>query len=361
MLSVYQSIFEISERLRPFDLPQALGSIDFYKDLEKSQSLHADNGWTPQFAIYQNEGEDIGFTPLFEKSSSADDFSRDEKAGQDYEKKTGLPYYPKLQICIPFMPMHGTKFYMRKGFESYREAFVKEVLQWAHLQRKSSLHITFPEEHELLSNQTFFSSQHVLVYWKNREYENFDHFLGKLKSKYRSQIVGERKRFGQGGYETSFVTGDQIKSHHVDTFYDLFERTHDRKNWKMSYLKRDFFHRFSTSSCNQVVYFFIRKGNEAIASSCCFLDHDMFCGRFWGSTTDENFIHFEVMYYLPIEYCIENKISSMEMGFEQLHKLSRGFEPKCRKTFHLFEGPYDQSSIKKTLVQSEASTKKVFR
>lgn len=363
MIKIFNSIFDIDSGIQNSCLlPQALGSWNYYVALEKSKSLSVEQGWTAQYATYFAGNKCVGFIPMFSKIHSGDDFVYDQPIAIAFESEKKA-YYPKLQIGIPFMPMQGSKFYIEKSFESHINDFLAEVMEWAKKQSVSSLHIALPssEDFDLIQKLGFIPSTQALCYWTNHSFRTFSDFLDTLKSKYRSQINQERKAIQENGYQYFAITGKCITAKHIDTFYEIFQTTHDRKGWVRSKLTKEFFHEFSKSNPEHVVYMFLQKNGETIATSCHFLERNMLCGRFWGSTSDDHFLHFEIMYYLPMQYCIQHKIPMMEIGFEKPHKIIRGFVPQLVKSFHLF---FDSSCTEKaqSLIQPKIlPDKNIFR
>ncbi|HXF90359.1 MAG TPA: peptidogalycan biosysnthesis protein, partial [Candidatus Nitrosotenuis sp.] len=96
-------------------------------------------------------------------------------------------------------------------------------------------------------------------------------------------------------------------------------------------------------------FFFLKRGDDYVAGSCNILEHNMLHGRFWGSQTDMPFIHFEVCYYMPLEYAIANNIARMEAGLCNLQKELRGFLPELKLNFHYFANSSFKSYIQSTL------------
>lgn len=359
MFQVAKSISHIEkEALRNVGPPNGLGSWNYYRGLEESQSLSSRNGWNPVY-IYDDQNPHARFVPMFSKTNSNDDFCYDQNMAKQYEETFRTPYYPKLQICIPFVPLEGSKFYTTDS----KKDLIAEIQSWARQNDFKSIHVTLPDvqEYDLLLESNFFSSTQSLCYWHNQNYKTFADFLDKLKSKYRSQIIQERNVIQEKKYSHVFVSGDQIQPHHIDQFYDLFQITHDRKGWIMSYLTHDFFHSFAKTNSANMVFIFISHNEKVMAASCSFLQDTLLCGRFWGSTTDDDFLHFEAMCYLPIEYCIQNKIERMEIGFEKQHKLLRGFVPKEVKSFHWFANSTVAEKVKSAVSLNFPSTKNIFR
>jgi predicted N-acyltransferase len=362
MIKIINSIQEIDKNIQDScELPNSLGSWNYLKALENSKSLSIQNGWTPKYAGYFTNDKCVGFIPLFSKTDSSDDFVYDQSLSLIFEQETKQAYYPKFQICIPFMPIEGSKFYFEDA--SHIKSGLLELIDWSKQQSHSSLHITLPKHSEfnLLDQLGFISSEQALCYWQNTSFGSFGDFLGTLKSKYRSQIQQERKAITDNGYSSFSVTSNNITPEHIDTFYELFQTTHDRKGWVRNKLTREFFHEFAKTNSEHIVLIFIKKDEEIIAASCHFLEKDLLCGRFWGSKHDDHFLHFEVMYYLPMEYCIQNKIPTMEIGFEKPHKVIRGFVPKKVQSFHIFFDSKFASKAQSLFPSKPISDKNIYR
>ncbi len=363
MMKIFNSIQDIDKSIQnSCQLPTSPGSWNYYKALEDSKSLSVQNGWTAKYATFSEGDRIVGFIPLFSKTVSNDDFVYDKDIAPIFESETKKKYYPKLQICIPFMPIEGSKFYFEKPETHLKDSLV-ELLDWGKKQSHSSLHITLPpaSEADFLEKLGFFSSQQSLCYWQNKSFTAFADFLGTLKSKYRSQIQQERKTIADNDYTNFSVTGNSITPQYIDTFYDLFQGTHDRKGWVRSFLTREFFHQFTKSNPEDLVYIFIKKGEQIVAASCHFLEKGLLCGRFWGSISDDHFLHFEVMYYLPMEYCIAKQIPAMEIGFEKPHKVIRGFVPKLVHSFHTFFDTGFAAKAQSLFPNKTISNKNIFR
>jgi len=62
-------------------------------------------------------------------------------------------------------------------------------------------------------------------------------------------------------------------------------------------------------------------------------------GRYWGSDSHYNALHFETCYYQGIDYCIAQKKQLFEPGTQGEHKLSRGFRPVATWSAHWLARP----------------------
>ncbi|MCI5073121.1 GNAT family N-acetyltransferase [bacterium] len=275
--------------------------------------------------------------PFFIRYYSNDDFSHDNFCIKYVQEHIKTSYYPKVQVCLPYVPIAEDKFIQRNKTLSVNKVY-ESLLLWAEQKKYSSVHVTLPskKDYETLKSLGFFSSKKQLCYWYNKNYQAFEGFLAALKSKYRCQIKKERSHIHQKGYQKQTLTGDTIKKLHIDCFWHLFKLTHHRKQWIMSKLNKNFFYEAWQRCPENIVLHFLTKDQETVAVSWAFLHKNILCGRFWGSLYDKDYIHFEVMYYMLIDYAIKHKVNSIEMGFANLHKVIRGFEPELKYNFHYF-------------------------
>ena len=69
------------------------------------------------------------------------------------------------------------------------------------------------------------------------------------------------------------------------------------------------------------------EGESIIAAALFFRNSEKLFGRYWGSSQDYQFLHFETCYYQGQEYCIQQKLKSFDSGAQGEHKIQRGFEP----------------------------------
>ena len=57
-------------------------------------------------------------------------------------------------------------------------------------------------------------------------------------------------------------------------------------------------------------------------------------GRYWGSTEEVPFLHFELCYYQAIDAAIARGLKTVEAGAQGEHKLARGYAPVATYSAH---------------------------
>jgi predicted N-acyltransferase len=74
--------------------------------------------------------------------------------------------------------------------------------------------------------------------------------------------------------------------------------------------------------------------------SLCVRGRTALWGRYWGSDVDLENLHFEVCYYAPIQWAIEQGLASFDPGAGGRHKRRRGFVACPRASLHLWSDPH---------------------
>jgi uncharacterized protein len=82
------------------------------------------------------------------------------------------------------------------------------------------------------------------------------------------------------------------------------------------------------------VLFLAYRDGSPIAGALNFAGPDALYGRYWGTTREIPFLHFELCYYQAIEWAIDHGLGSVQAGAQGEHKISRGYEPVITNSAH---------------------------
>ena len=105
--------------------------------------------------------------------------------------------------------------------------------------------------------------------------------------------------------------------------------------WGSKYLTYNFFENIIDNKENLLIFSASKEcSNNTIAMSMCIKNKRNLWGRYWGSKVEINNLHFELCYYLPIEWAIKNNIKSFDPGAGGKHKRRRGFLAINSKSYH---------------------------
>ncbi|MDQ6702624.1 MAG: GNAT family N-acetyltransferase [Pseudomonadota bacterium] len=318
------------ERFNPFITHAFLNAI------ETSKSVGPRSGWTSAHLLVKDAGERLAAAaPAYLKTHSMGEYVFDHGWADAYHR-AGLPYYPKLQVAVPFTPVTGRRLLVAPGHgEAARQKLIAGLRVLREKARASSLHITFPTrtEWETLGASGFLQRTGQQFHFINKGYADFDSFLADLASRKRKMIRRERKKALAGGIAIELLTGAGITETHWDAFF-LFYMDTGARNWGTPYLNRAFFSHVGASMRDHILLVMAKRNGRYIAGAVNFLGLDALYGRNWGAIGEHPFLHFEVCYYQAIEFAISRGLSRVEAGAQGEHKLARGYRAVATFSAH---------------------------
>ena len=321
----------LNEIINETDMP--FMSYEYLYALEKSKSVHVNNGWET-FHLTLSEKENLsGFLPIYKKNNSHGEFVFDHQWSYAL-RRANRDYYPKLLTAIPFTPCETSKFIAPKSIGI--ESFTEPVIDYMKKNNVETWHILFPNNDlsEILIENNFIERSGYRFVWNNKAYKNFDDFLKIFTSRQRKNIKSERRKIYDSEINFSIKDNSNITLDDWLVFYQFYQSTYHER-MQAPYLNFDFFklvHKYKNILC-PVIFFAELDGNK-IAGSLCFQSKDTLYGRHWGSSIDIDSLHFECCYYQGIEYCIKNRIAFFDPGVQGEHKIRRGFEPRASTSYH---------------------------
>ena len=328
----------------------------FLLALESSHSVGTGTGWSPRHLVARLGGEVIAVAPLYAKSHSQGEYIFDFNWADAWERAGGR-YYPKLQGAVPFTPATGRRFLTRPGHEVRGPAaLLQAMVQLAHDNRLSSVHVTFCTEAEALIGVDAGLLHRVTqqFHWENHGYPDFDAFLAQLSSRKRKNIRRERSLAADFGGDIVSLTGDAIQPQHWDAFWGFYQDTGSRK-WGTPYLTRAFFDQAQQHLRGDLLLVLALRGGRPVAGALNFIGQTTLYGRYWGAIEDHPSLHFELCYYRAIDFAIAQGLSRVEAGAQGEHKLARGYLPTPVHSLHWIADPGFRDAIARYLAAERAA------
>jgi len=315
---------------------------DFLWSLEESGAAARKTGWLSQHLVLDGpDGKPTAIFPCYLKSHSMGEYVFDHGWADAYERAGGR-YYPKLQASVPFTPVTGRRLLIKPGSDAERgaAALAAGAATLARRLGVSSLHVTFAmqEEWELLGAHGFLQRTDQQFHFLNQNYRDFDDFLSALASRKRKAIRRERREALAGGIEVECLTGKTLTEAAWDAFFAFYMDTGSRK-WGRPYLNRRFFSLIGERMADRILLVLARRGRRYIAGALNLIGSDTLYGRYWGTTEDHPFLHFELCYYQAIEWAIAHGLPRVEAGAQGEHKLARGYRPTTTYSAHWIADP----------------------
>ena len=308
--------------------------------LEDSGSVGGSSGWTAAPILIDSAGGALAAaTPAYLKVHSQGEYVFDHGWAEAWQRAGGS-YYPKLQIAAPFTPVPG-----RRLLGTRPDALIGAAEAVTVQNDFSSAHATFiaPEEVAGFEARRWLIRHGIQYHWFNRDYANFDGFLDALSSRKRKAIRKER-RSAREGLEFVALRGRQIEPGHWTAMWRFYQDTGSRK-WGHPYLTREFFAGLGTALGDAVLLLLALRDGRPIAGALNLVGDDTLYGRYWGTTEEVPFLHFELSYYQAIEWAIAHGLASVQAGAQGEHKLARGYEPVLTYSAHFLPDPNFRAAV----------------
>lgn len=301
----------------------------FLGTAEKVGAGGAALGWQAQHLALYEDGLLLGLLPLYLRTHSFGDFSRDwnwESAWQ----RAGLAYYPKLVSGIPYTPAPGPRLLVRRGIDrdSVAPTLIDAALEITKRLDASCWQCLFVEEHDRarLAAAGLLMRRGVQFHWINRGYRDFDDFLAGFTADKRKKLKRERRAVAESGLRLEARHGDEIDPVLWQAIHRQYRDTFARYGNHPAF-PLEFFIEAGALLGRRMVVFIAFREQLPVASAICYRDADTLHGRHWGTEIEVPGLHFELCYYQGVEYCIRNGLQRFEPGAQGEHKLARGFEP----------------------------------
>ncbi|HUN93669.1 MAG TPA: GNAT family N-acetyltransferase [Burkholderiaceae bacterium] len=327
----------------------------FLSALHASGCATARTGWQPRILTLWQGEHLAAAVPLYAKSHSYGEYVFDW-AWADAYRQLGLRYYPKLLVAVPFSPVSGTR--LLAADEPARAAAARALVEFAHAQQLSSLHVLLAPrpEVDLLAGHGLLVRASMQFHWQNRGYATFDDFLAALAQPKRKKIRAERRKVAEAGVTLERRVGTGISEADWRFFQRCYEATYDA-HASSPYLNLDFFLALAGSMPQNLLLVVARREGRPIASALAVFDEarGVVYGRYWGSLEQVPCLHFECCYYQLIEFAIERGLDRFEGGAQGVHKLARGLDPIETWSAHWLRDPELHAAVRRFIARERAS------
>ena len=321
--------------------PNPFYKWDWLNTLEKSGSVTPKYGWQPLFLSAWNKKDLIACAPLYLKSHSYGEFIFDNAFVQ-LAQDMGLKYYPKLIGMSPLSPIEGYRFLFAEGVNKNEitQILISEIDNFAKKNGILSCNFLYvdPKWMTIAESQNcakWINQQSILQFNEERD---FSDFLKKFNSNQRKNIKKERGSIKKSGITIKTLSGYQINEVKLKKMHYYYQLHCSKWGiWGSKYLTESFFIELASKELKDNIVLFEAKEEEidnTIGMSLCIKNENMLWGRYWGSEKNIDYLHFEVCYYSPIEWAIQNKIKYFDPGAGGSHKRRRGFLAKPNASLH---------------------------
>ena len=324
--------------------------------LEKSGSVAPDQGWQPLHLSIWREGQLVAFAPLYLKGHSYGEFVFDQSFAR-LAGDLGLRYYPKLIGMSPVSPIQGYRFHVHPKEDAQELTAVMLRLIDEFAARNEILSCNFlyvdPSWKPLAEAAGCAAWVNQQSLWSADGQTDFSDYLAGFNANQRRNIKRERKAVQKAGLSVTPITGEALTPALLSRMHGFYEQHCSRWGvWGSKYLQASFFDQLVEPGLAQhVVLFSAHRGDpfDPVAMSLCVQDARHLWGRYWGSDEEIDCLHFEVCYYAPIEWALQQGLKSFDPGAGGSHKRRRGFVARPHSSLHRWYDPRMDTLIRSWL------------
>lgn len=319
---------------------------EWLRRMEESGSIAPDSGWQPRHVTVWCGGRLVAAAPLYLKTHSEGEFVFDHPWAQ-VAARIGVVYYPKLVGMSPVTPVEGYRFLTAAGESEERLTAVifDAIDRYCRRYRIAgcSFHFVDPAWRPLAERAGFVGWRHQGFRWENRGFGSFEDYLGDFNSNQRRNIRRERRALEKDGIVLRAVPGRDAPRSFFPLMYGLYAHTNDQFGiWGCKYLLPAFFEGLYEDYRHRLVFMAAydrRAPAEPVALSLLLRKGERLYGRYWGSFRRIHALHFNLCYYGPIAWAIQNGIRYFDPGMGGTHKIRRGFRSLPNFSLHRFYDP----------------------
>lgn len=311
--------------------------------LETSGSVAPRQGWQPlHLALWRGE-QPVAVAPLYLKGHSYGEFVFDQSFAQ-LAGQLGVRYYPKLLGMSPVSPIVGYRFHIAAAEDeaALTAVMLQLIDEFCAEQQILSCNFLYVDPAwqplaEAAGCATWLNQQSL---WSNHNYASFDDYLQSFNANQRRNIKRERRAVTAAGLSVTPLVGEAIPPPMLRRMHDFYEQHCSRWGpWGSKYLTEAFFRAAASDLREHLVLFAAHPSGsgpaaDPLAMSLCVRGADQLWGRYWGSAVELENLHFEVCYYAPIAWAIEQGITRFDPGAGGSHKRRRGFVAEPRISLH---------------------------
>ncbi len=106
------------------------------------------------------------------------------------------------------------------------------------------------------------------------------------------------------------LRGAEITERHWEAFHRFYRSTTDKKWGRSAYLTKRFWPMLGDRLGDAVVLMMAERDGVPVAGALNLVGRDAIYGRNWGATVDVPFLHFELCYYMAMDFAIAHGIGA---------------------------------------------------
>jgi len=328
--------------------------------LESSGSVSMRTGWYPVHVLVRDAERLVACAPLYVKGHGEGEFVFDH-LWAEVSRRMGIPYYPKLLGASPFTPATGYRFLIAPDQDERRlcRVIMEALEKLCAANSLSGISFLFadPRFSAIMRDLGMSSWLHQGYIWENPGYRSLDDYLARFGSLARKNIKRERRRLRDQGIQVRLHAAPDIPERLFSGMHRFYAATNDKfGDYGCRFLTEAFFDALPRLPRNRVAFVAAYQGEnpDPMAMAMLIRKGDRLNGRYWGATRHVDYLHFELCYYTPMAWAIEQGIRLYDPGMGGEHKARRGFVSIPTVSLHRFRDPRFEHVFRGNLAEINA-------
>lgn len=315
-----------------------------YLNALEAASTIPEHGSLPHHLVVWDGGRLVAAAPLYIKGDGRGEFIYDYY-WYHFAHQAGFEYYPKLLSMCPYAPVDFDHFLLHPGYprEALLPVMVEQIEAWCAENGLHGIHFLFVGEQEadLLEALGYARRISFQLVLPNEGYGSFDDYLARFRSRKRVTMKRELRRLAEQQLTLEVLEGERITEQDMEAMFGFYSLTCQAYGTGSLYLKAGTWKLLWQDWRDRLVIVMARDPEgRPVAGSLLVRKGNTLYGRYWGALQELPSLYFNVAYYRPIQYMIEQGLDSFHCGFGNSHyKHARGFDPAVNLSMHKLLDP----------------------
>ncbi|HRX35946.1 MAG TPA: peptidoglycan bridge formation glycyltransferase FemA/FemB family protein [Aestuariivirga sp.] len=295
--------------------------------LEQSGTVTPETGFKARHVLVHDQtGRLVAAAPAWLKTHSNGELGIDLGLAMAHGRMSG-PYYPKLQVEVPFVPNAGPRLLVNPAAgnrEALRAQLIESLKDVARKEGASSVQITYalPEDVDAACGAGFLRRESNGFMWRDKGYGDHAGFLAAMNRSGRHRACRDMKRAEALGVRYDVVKAADASPAFINRFHSLYRETYARHGLQ-PWLTEDYFRRFCTHFAGEAEFLVAREHGNWTAAFACLAVGGVYYAQHWVQEGERRDVMFG-LYQFCLKRIFDLKVAVADFSPTGAHKTLRG-------------------------------------